>query len=390
MKKYLIIVLIISIIFTIPTIISAGTKKDKKTDITIEIVRETENSSDNLVQMAILLDTSNSMDGLIAQAKSQLWKIVNELSYCKKRGKSPNLEVALYEYGNDNIPYEEGYLRMVVPFTNDLDKISDELFSLTTRGGSEYCGQVIQSAERDLKWSKDDKTLKVIYIAGNEPFTQGTVEYSDSIKEAMKKDIIVNTIFCGPYETGVNTSWRDGATMSDGKYMNIDHNRKIYDIKAPQDKRILELNIELNNTYIAFGIGGKAKQKLQEAQDSNASSMSNDSIIQRSVAKSSKMYTNSSWDLVDAMKEKSVELYDIDDEELPEEMKDMSEKEKEEYVNEMTEKRAKIQKEINKLNAERREYVNEEMKKQSADNSLDTAIIDSIRVQAKKKGFEFE
>ena len=28
-----------------------------------------------LVQMAILLDTSNSMDGLIEQAKSQLWKI---------------------------------------------------------------------------------------------------------------------------------------------------------------------------------------------------------------------------------------------------------------------------------------------------------------------------
>ena len=30
------------------------------------------------VQLALLLDTSNSMDGLIDQAKSQLWKIVNE------------------------------------------------------------------------------------------------------------------------------------------------------------------------------------------------------------------------------------------------------------------------------------------------------------------------
>src|SRR5262245_44595431 len=29
------------------------------------------------IQMAILLDTSNSMDGLIGQARSQLWKIVN-------------------------------------------------------------------------------------------------------------------------------------------------------------------------------------------------------------------------------------------------------------------------------------------------------------------------
>ncbi len=30
------------------------------------------------VQLAILLDTSNSMDGLIDQAKTQLWNVVNE------------------------------------------------------------------------------------------------------------------------------------------------------------------------------------------------------------------------------------------------------------------------------------------------------------------------
>ena len=33
-----------------------------------------------VVQLAILLDTSNSMDGLIDQARSQLWKVVNEFS----------------------------------------------------------------------------------------------------------------------------------------------------------------------------------------------------------------------------------------------------------------------------------------------------------------------
>ena len=33
------------------------------------------------IKVALLLDTSNSMDGLIDQAKAQLWQIVNELSY---------------------------------------------------------------------------------------------------------------------------------------------------------------------------------------------------------------------------------------------------------------------------------------------------------------------
>ena len=35
----------------------------------------------NIVKIALLLDTSNSMDGLINQAKAQLWDIVNKFSH---------------------------------------------------------------------------------------------------------------------------------------------------------------------------------------------------------------------------------------------------------------------------------------------------------------------
>src|SRR5262245_43918989 len=96
-----------------------------------------------LVQIALLLDTSNSMDGLINQARTQLWTIVNEFSRCKRDGQVPRLQVALYEYGNDGLSPGEGFIRMVLPFTDDLDKVSEKLFCLTTNGGSEFCGQVI-------------------------------------------------------------------------------------------------------------------------------------------------------------------------------------------------------------------------------------------------------
>ena len=106
----------------------------------------------NTIQLALLLDTSNSMDGLIDQAKSQLWKIVNELATSKKDGKAVELNVALYEYGKDAIPSQEAHLRNIVPFTQDLDKISDELFRLKTNGGQEYCGKVILDAVNNLQW----------------------------------------------------------------------------------------------------------------------------------------------------------------------------------------------------------------------------------------------
>jgi len=50
----------------------------------------------NVIKVALLLDTSNSMDGLIDQAKSQLWELVNELSYAKcKHESKPSLQIAL-------------------------------------------------------------------------------------------------------------------------------------------------------------------------------------------------------------------------------------------------------------------------------------------------------
>ena len=152
-------------------------------------------NNDNLIQMAILLDTSNSMDGLIEQAKSQLWKIVNEMATAKRNGQSPYLEVALYEYGKSTIPAGEGYLRMITPLTTDLDKVSEELFNLKTNGGAEYCGTVIQASVDGLQWSDDNSVLKVIFIAGNEPFTQGHINYQKACQAAIQKGIVVNTIF---------------------------------------------------------------------------------------------------------------------------------------------------------------------------------------------------
>ncbi|HPH47396.1 MAG TPA: hypothetical protein PKU83_10320, partial [Chryseolinea sp.] len=77
------------------------------------------------------------MDGLIDQAKSQLWKIVNELSAAKcGDGTQPNIKIALYEYGNDGLSASEGYIRQVSPLSEDLDVISEKLFSLRTNGGN--------------------------------------------------------------------------------------------------------------------------------------------------------------------------------------------------------------------------------------------------------------
>lgn len=372
MSKYVYVILIMSMLLTGSALWGQDNANDQ-----------------NLIQMAIMLDTSNSMDGLIDQAKSQLWKIVNELALSRKNGKIPKLEVALYEYGNNSISVEKNYVRLVSGFTTDLDMISEELFNLTTNGGDEYCGAVINYSLKELKWSSRNDVLKVIFIAGNEPFSQGPVPYSRACSKAISKGIIVNTIYCGSSSSGEAVSWKDGALLADGKFMTIDQDQAIVYIEAPQDAEIMKLNEQLNETYIAYGAEGRKKKMLQEKQDSNAQGMNTESMVQRSVTKSTENYKNSSWDLVDAVEEEEIDLGKLEKDKLPEEMKNMSVREREAYVKEKTEERAKLQARIQKLNEERRKYVEAEKQKISTESTLDEAIIETIREQAEEKDYNF-
>src|SRR5688572_9246335 len=115
------------------------------------------------IQVAILLDVSNSMDGLIEQAKSQLWNMVSVMGRAKCDGQTPQIEIALYEYGSPRNDEKSGYVKQISPFTTDLDGLSAKLFALTTNGGSEYCGQVIYSSIDELKWDTSSLNYKVIF-----------------------------------------------------------------------------------------------------------------------------------------------------------------------------------------------------------------------------------
>ena len=346
--------------------------------------------TNNTVQLAILLDTSNSMDGLIEQTKTQLWKIVNEMARSKRDGKAINLYVALYEYGNDGLSSQEGYVRLVTSLTNDLDKISEELFKLKTNGGSEYSGTVISEAIKDLKWTKSTDDYKVIFIAGNEPFTQGSVDYKTACKNAISKGIIINTIYCGSYNEGVQTNWKDGADLADGSYINIDQNQEAVHIATPFDNELVQLGQKLNETYIAYGYEGDELKERQAEQDANASNISPSVMVERTVTKGSGQYKNESWDLVDAKKQGSVDLENIPKDQLPKEMQSMTKEERKAYVDKKAKEREDYQKQISKLDQQRRDYISQKIAENPKENTLDAAMLKIIREQASNKNYKFE
>lgn len=349
--------------------------------------------SDNKVQIALLLDTSNSMDGLIDQARTQLWKVVNTFIEARRDGAAPFVEVALFEYGNNNQHVGNHYIRQVQPLTRDLDEISKQMFALKTNGGEEYCGAVIQRALADLMWDSNPKTYKAIFIAGNEPFTQGPVEPRQACKDGLAKGVIVNTIHCGSRDEGISGSWHDGAAIAGGKFMIIDQDRPVCHVDAPQDKKISDLGIELNKTYLGYGElreEGMAKQNVAD-HDALANEGSG-AAISRALCKSTHNYSNASWDLVDAVRDKKVDPAKIEAKDLPEPLRNLKAEELKARIEQAAKQRAEIQSQIATLNKEREAFVAEELKKQATtkgEKTLDEVMVETTRNQASSLGYTF-
>jgi hypothetical protein len=337
------------------------------------------------IQVALLLDTSGSMDGLIDQAKSQLWRIVNELAAARKQGQAAQVEIALYEYGKSTVSAEDGFVRRILPFTTDLDRVSEELFALRTNGGDEYCGRAIREAVTGLEWSPSKDDLKLVFIAGNESFDQGPITPGSAIGLAVEKGITVNVIHCG----GDDPSWREGARLARGEFLMIDHNSRVMVVAAPQDADIERLGNELNATYIGYGAGGRAAKERQEKQDANSVAAAQGASTQRALSKASGAYRNATWDLVDAMDEGKVDLEKADD--LPEEMAKMTVAERKAFVAAAAGKRKELQAKIKSLSVEREKFVAAEMAKRGEEggDTLDKAMIKVVRAQAETRGYAF-
>ena len=267
-----------------------------------------------------------------------------------------------------------------------MDYISEQLFSLRTAGGEEYCGAVIKESLDNLDWTNKEG-LKMIYIAGNEAFTQGPIAYRTVCEIAQNRNIIVNTIYCSDGAKNEARDWRSGATAGGGEYFTINHNEATAFVETPYDDEINRLNGELNKTYHSFNKYGESKVQNLHLQDSNASSYSKENSAKRTKFKASKQYKTSDWDLVENFKKdkKILEKAVIKDERLSK----MSKNELEAEIERMSQKREEVILKINELDKKRVTYKKDKVKADQKDN-LGNSIISTVKKQAKKKGYKVE
>jgi hypothetical protein len=357
------------------------------------------------IDLVICLDVSSSMNGLINSAKAKLWDIVNEFAKAKP---TPNLRVALYSYGHNTYDAQTGWVRKDLDFTHDLDQVNDKLFGLRTSGGTELVARVTKAALEQLAWSKDAKALKIVFVCGNERADQDRENtLKDVAESAVRQGIVVNTIFCGPENNAIAAGWRDYALLAEGRYAAINQNRAVTTIVTPVDKKIAELGAKLSDTYVLIGNEAKAQRENQLRQDANAAGLGGGVAAERAVTKATGLYRFAN-DLVEkAQRKEKLELDKVPEAQLPEDLRRLPLAEREKHIRVLAEKRTAIQQEILELSRQRETYLREAATRPAAGAapaepaakggakldaapSLDEALRDAIRDQAKAKGIKLE
>jgi hypothetical protein len=397
------------------------------------------------IDLALCLDTSISMDGLIDSARQRLWALVNELALAEP---TPHLRVALLTYGSPGHGAESGWVKTQVALTDDLDMVSMKLFELTTDGGDEYVARVIRAAAEQLEWSQQPGSLKMIVVAGNESAEQDpavSVELACGL--AIEQGIVVNTLYCAQTGGGrgvvpvplsvspglapssiapqsistatpaqLSTSsifpvvsptapargpatqplseialgWKRVATLADGAFAMIDKDTGVIMIETPFDDRLAALSTELNATYIPYGSGADWNLSNQVAQDSNAAGLNREAAAARAQTKAGKLYF-CGWDLLDSLAAGQLGFEQIEAEQLPEELRALSTEELRSLVDEKREARGRIQTEIGLLGAQRESWLASERAELGTDESMafDSPLRRAFRELAEARGFRF-
>jgi hypothetical protein len=375
------------------------------------------------VDIAIALDTSGSMQGLITQVRDGLWQTLNNLGEIKKDGEVASLRLALYEYGSGVVGKDQDYLQLLVPLTTDHTQIASKLFATQATGSQEYIGAVVEKALSDLDWSKEGEDFKAIVVAGNETIKQGEAEPMNAASKSLGQDILLNTIFCGPemitpFSGGfghfgggfgggfedpatktadpvvnpIFLEWKELANLGGGQNLSIDQNDVIPYIPSPYDTQIVDLTKSLSSTYLPFGTDGATKYQDYLALDSKVMGSGAGSYMDWGgyVSGNFGTATIATWELVEAAKNTDFDLSKLSEAELPDALKGKSLGEKLDLIKAAADKREQINKEIEALKELRRTFIAEELKKlnTSGKDTFADAFRKMITKQLQDQGFQ--
>ncbi|HKA05852.1 MAG TPA: vWA domain-containing protein [Gemmataceae bacterium] len=399
------------------------------------------------VEVVFCLDTTGSMGGLIEGAKQKIWSISNQIVAGKP---TPNLKVGLLAYRDRG----DVYITKLTELTDDLDRIYANIKEYKAEGGGdtpESVNQALNEAVTKFKWSDDKETLRIIFLVGDAPphmDYKDDVKYPETCKLAVEKGIVINAVQCGA-DPECTKVWREISDKAGGGFVQIAQDGATVRVLTPYDKRLADINAELENSTLVYG----SKEKQREVQDFRMKALDGAKPVapksgdpkdgpgvkveapkeptakpgtvvpttgggfggggpgappgpggaagagaatapalaaDRAVFNASRGLINS-YDLLSDIKAGKVKLESLKDEDLPEELRKLSKEKRQAYLDELDKKRDKLREEARDLAKKRDEFTKKKLEEEGkkAKEGFDQKVEELLKKQAKKAGIDY-
>ncbi len=347
-----------------------------------------------VVDVVFVLDTTSSMTGLIQAAKEKIWSIATTMASAQP---TPEIRLGLVAFRDRG----DAYITQVTDLSTDLDSAYARLMDFRAVGGGdgpESVNQALYDAVHRVSWSQDPKAFKVIFLVGDAPPHMDypdDVKYPDTLREAKRRGITVNTIQAGQ-NSGTTQEWQQIASLGSGDYFQVDADGSTVAIATPFDEKMAELSKELDGTRLYYGSEEerKAKQSKVEAAEKLHAAASVESRARRATfnaSKSGKANLLGDKELVDDVVTGRVDLDSLKPESLPAPMRALPPEEQKAVIAQTAKKRDDLQREIKDLADQRAKFLDEQVAiTGGAGASLDAKIYEAIREQGSSVGLSYE
>ncbi len=347
------------------------------------------------IDVVFVLDTTGSMSGLINAAKEKIWSIASTMA---QTDPAPEIRIGLVAYRDRG----DAYVTRITDLSSDLDSIYAQLMDFEAAGGGdtpESVNQALYDAVNKISWQKGKNVYRTIFLVGDAPphmDYQDDVKYTRSLKQAFRKDIIVNTIQAGN-QSGTRKVWQTIADLGDGDFFQVGQSDgNAIAITTPYDDEIATLSKELDSTRLYYGSKEaqlKARKKLM-ATDKLHKEASKASLARRAtynMTASGKHNFVGENELVDAVSSGAVALEEIAPASLPAPVAKLKPAEQKALIAELSSKRLKLETQVKELAEKRNAYLRKAVEsKKDSKNSLDAKIFGSIQQQAASKGLIYK
>lgn len=338
------------------------------------------------IEVVFALDTTGSMDQLIEGAKRKIWAIADELASAEPQ---PELSIGLVAYRDRG----DAYVTQHYPLSSDLDAVYQQLNALSAAGGGdgpESVNQALFEAVHNTSWSDEPNTYRTVFLVGDAPpheDYQNDVPYLHTVKAAVARGIVINTVQCGEQQE-TTPIWSAIAQATQGSYASIAQSGGMQQIAAPMDGEIDRLNAELSDTVLPYGASEQQAVVREKARVAAAAPAAASASRQSFLSKKGGGIVTGRGDLLDDVRSGRVDVAKLSKSELPSELRELSPEARSQLLQQRGAQREQIKRKLDALVKERSSYVRvEEQKRRKSGerDGFDSEVMRAVKSQASER-----